>query len=290
MGSIDQSAAIGKIINNTIIGGAFPFIESLTTMVISSSDINQKIWASIIFGDIGFIKVKDANTLTINKAKIHSNFDDLFFNNIQKNKNIGILFIELGSRKRYRVNGKVILDDQENIVITVMEAYPNCPKYIQQRIITENGIENKLPSIVKKGETLTDNLHSIIANADTFFIGSKSSNDQMDASHRGGQPGFVEIIENDKLKIPEYVGNYLFNTLGNLIQNPNAGLLFIDFENNATLQLNGEAHIVFNDETEGVKTHDTGVYWAFNVTNWMLTENHHQVNWVFNSYSKFNPR
>jgi len=84
---------------------------------------------------------------------------------------------------------------------------------------------------------------SRIANADTFFIGTFHPQAGADASHRGGFPGFVRVTAGDQISFPDYPGNTMFNTLGNLRVNPRAGLLFVDFTTGDVLQLTGRARV-----------------------------------------------
>ena len=83
----------------------------------------------------------------------------------------------------------------------------------------------------------------LIARADTFFIATDHPESGADISHRGGNPGFVRIVDSRRLAIPDYSGNNMFNTLGNIVANPRVGLLFIGFESGRTLQLTGRATI-----------------------------------------------
>ena len=93
------------------------------------------------------------------------------------------------------------------------------------------------------------------------------------------------------VRIPDYPGNNMFNSLGNIYQNPNAGLLFVDYEGGKTLQLTGKGELQFNSNSKEdlEKTGATGRFWLFHVDEWVVTENHHDVNWVFQEYSQFNP-
>ena len=85
--------------------------------------------------------------------------------------------------------------------------------------------------------------------ADTFFVASYVDHEDgdraVDVSHRGGRPGFVRV-EGNRLTIPDYAGNLHFNTLGNLISNPRAGLLFVDFEQGNVLQVQGRAEVILD--------------------------------------------
>jgi uncharacterized protein len=100
---------------------------------------------------------------------------------------------------------------------------------------------------------LGDNEVSFIAEADTFFIASRSaqldqeeSSQGLDVSHRGGRPGFVRVISPNQLCFPDYSGNLLFNTLGNLEVDARAGLLFIDFRSGKMLHIIGRARICWD--------------------------------------------
>lgn len=286
-----QANSNGRVISDTIIRGAINFIEKQPMAIVSSVDNASNVWVSLIIGDYGFVSVPTANSLSLNKDLIYSDSDDIFFKNIRTNHQIGSLFIELDTRRRFRING-IASETDRNIKVEVQEAYPNCPKYIQQRVISAPENFNKIEAVKTTGKELTSDLKNWIQHSDTLFVGSQSTNQKMDASHRGGNPGFVEILDDKTLKIPDYKGNSMYNTLGNFVQNPNAGLLFIDFDNRKMLQLTGNAEIIFEQSTEEDlnKTTGTGRYWLFKVREWVITENHHNVNWKFMNYSPFNPQ
>lgn len=280
----------GAVITDTIIKGAINFIEKQPMAIVSSASAENQIWASLLIGDFGFTKVPHPNAIVFDKEKIRSNAGDIFFNNILSNVQIGSLFIEPDTRRRFRINGESQMEGNK-INIIIKEAYPNCPKYIQRRIISMPEYFEETTPVITEDFKLGDAEKDWIKNADTFFVGSGSEERKLDASHRGGTPGFVEILDNSTLKIPDYAGNSLFNTLGNIVQNPNVGLLFIDFQKRKTLQLSGKASLLFdqNADTDLKKTGGTGRYWLFETSKWIKTENHHKVNWQFLEYSPFNP-
>lgn len=279
-----------RAIANSIIRGAFNFIEKQPMAIVSSADSKGQVWVSLLIGDFGFVTVPDATSLSIHKDMVYSDMDDIFFQNVKSNANMGSLFIELDTRRRFRINGTVS-QNGDKLDVAVEEAYPNCPQYIQRRVISipENFSKTKADKV--KGTTLTEDHIKWISGSDTLFVGSQSGHNRFDASHRGGNPGFVEVLDEQTLKIPDYKGNSMYNTLGNFVQNPSAGLLFIDFQNRKTLQLTGTAEIFFDQtgEQDLVKTGGTGRFWLFNVKESIVTTNHHHVNWEFMSYSPFNP-
>ncbi|MGY5351206.1 hypothetical protein ACXGQW_01320 [Wenyingzhuangia sp. IMCC45533] len=287
MGVKHLAAKVGHSINDKIIPGAIPFTENQSTLIISSNDSKGKNWISLLVGPSGFIEVPDANTFDIYIDQLQSDTNDIFFENIKNQKNIGAMFIEFASTRRYRTNGIVYKITENKISIKIIEAYPNCPKYIQKRTLVKNSSIQR-QTTTKKGTQLTDEFMDLIKKSDTFFIGSGAAN-KMDASHRGGKPGFVDIVDSNLLKIPEYIGNNLYNTLGNLESNPNAGLLFIDFKTNSVLQLNGTVSISYNQKTEEDLVHtDTGLFWTFAVDHCIYTINHHAIDWNFEAFSKYN--
>jgi predicted pyridoxine 5'-phosphate oxidase superfamily flavin-nucleotide-binding protein len=160
---------------------------------------------------------------------------------------IGILGIELATRRRNRIHGRVGTDDAGAIVCAVDQTFGNCPQYIRERAWRHvDGVAAGTPS---RAMRLTPSQIDWIASADTFFIatGYRGDGDDraygMDASHRGGDAGFVRVVDDTRLEFPDYAGNNHFNTIGNLVLDPRAGFLFVDFETGSLLQLTGRATI-----------------------------------------------
>jgi hypothetical protein len=100
--------------------------------------------------------------------------------------------------------------------------------------------------MVERLAELDDAARVLIGDSDTFFVASRSraviDAGGLDMSHRGGRPGFV-AVQGDTLVIPDFRGNRYFNTLGNLLGEPRAGLLFVDFASGDLLQLQGRVAI-----------------------------------------------
>ncbi len=280
-----------RLLKDHIVAQLIPFIEKQSTIILSSLDVNGNIWASMLLGNEGLVKVKEQKQIAINLNKLKSTSSDILFDNLKKESKIGVLFIDTASRTRYRLNGDASLFS-DKIEVTITEAYPNCPKYIQQRVPVFADTPSKLGVETSKGALLNDFHKQWIKKADTFFMGSMNKAGDMDASHRGGATGFVEILDDGALKIPDYIGNNLFNTLGNFIQVPKAGLLFIDFEKGHSLQLTGETELVFDQEAsiDLEKTMGTGRYWLFKTTQWIQTKFHNKIDWKLISFSPFNPK
>jgi len=281
---------VARVYLDKIIEAAIPFIESQSTIILSSLDADENIWASVLVGGSGFLKVTHEKELHINLNTLVSDPNDIFLENILHQPKAGILIIDTVQRIRFRINGDVTLHENK-LNIHVKESYPNCPKYIQKRQLNVNNSSLTSKREMTTGSVLTQSFKNWITSADTFFLGSMNPTTFMDASHRGGPTGFIQILEDDTLKIPDYVGNNLFNTLGNFFNHPKAGLTFVNFETGRTLQLTGSTNLLFDQhsvEDEKITT-GTGRYWLFKPQVWRLIENNSSISWEFVDFSPFNP-
>jgi len=166
---------------------------------------------------------------------------------------IGGLGLNPPTRRRNRVNGVVRSVEGETVTLEVSQSFGNCAKYIQSRTpswVEQGAIASSAsPEIASE---LGDADRALLAKADTFFIASANLSDEAqlargaDVSHRGGLPGFVRVDDALTLTTPDYSGNRLLNTIGNLIHDPRAGLLFIDFASGDLLYVAARAEIVWD--------------------------------------------
>lgn len=277
-----------SVIANTILGGARPFIGKQFMVVLASVDARGAVWSSIVYGQPGFIHADSATVVTIDVPAGRRAGSDPFWANIRVNPAVGMLFIELGTRRRYRINGKVQRNDVDGIDILVAEAYPNCPKFIQRRHL------NLLDSTsaqdgVATGVEIGGRVHRLIRGADTIFVASHAPQAGADASHRGGDPGFVQVLGERTLRIPDYPGNSLFNTFGNITLNPHVGLCIPDFDGQHLLQISGRAHLLWNQADSAVITGGTGRFWEVDVDRWILRQVPQRLEWEYLDASPFNP-
>lgn len=276
----------GQVITDRIPNSALKFVDKQPMVIASSFDADQNIWTSLLAGKPGFA-VAEPSLVTLDISRLVSAPDDIFWVNIERRPAIGLLFIELSSRRRLRVNGPIMADGSQ-YRLRVGEAFPLCPRYIQRReieVAAPIGLPNP-PTFT--GNDLPSDLTDWIGRADTFFVGSAHDTDHMDASHRGGKPGFVRVENARTLLIPDYNGNSMFNTLGNLAVNPAAGLLFVDFDGGETLQLTGRADLVFGEPGQADDTGGTGRSWRFHLHAWRRQASLRSVDWTFVEYSPFN--
>jgi hypothetical protein len=171
--------------------------------------------------------------------------------------------------------------------MAVHEAFPNCPKYIQRRQIAEVSQQPRVTAI-EQGAALNDATAQWIRHADTLFVASSHADGRLDASHRGGSPGFVRS-SGDLLLIPDYAGNSMYNTLGNFAVHPRAGLTFVDFDHARQLQLTGDVELRFDVQSELELTGGTGRWWAFRPRRWIASSWNQPLAWKYVDASPFNP-
>ncbi len=281
----EMAQMVGQSIKSELPRLATAFLADQPFVVVASSDAEGRIWASILPGIPGFLQVLDKWTVQI-KATPHR--DDPLYQNLQTNPQVGLLVIEFATRRRIRVNGQASLLPEGGIQLDVQQAYSNCPKYIQTRELTVEENNQTHDTIVHHGTTLSTSQQQWLSQADTFFVASLHAEGGADASHRGGNAGFVSVLDDHTLVWPDYSGNAMFNTLGNIQANPQTGLLFLDFERGNILQVTGQAHIVWN-EAEIAKHPGAERLVSFQVESVLETEQALPLSWQFGDYSPYNP-
>lgn len=289
-GERDVGLRNGAVIADTILKGALRFISQQPFIVTGSMDDEGRVWASVILGQPGFMTAAK-RSIDFDLTQTLPNPLDPFWKNIERHPKIGTLIIELTRRRRLRVNGPVTRVDDDRLRLDVSESYPNCPKYIQRRtMILNTELSSDTPEPVRgDGAALSQEQASWVADADTVFVASAHPGKGVDASHRGGKPGFIHVIDDRTLRIPDYAGNSIFNTLGNFVEYPQAGLLFIDFESGRTLQLVGKPTILWDLDVPDHETGGTCRYWKFEIEKSVEIDNRITQSWQFVDYSPFNP-
>ena len=241
----EMADRIGRSIGSTIPPAAWNFLRSQPLVVVGSVDAGGRVWASLLTGAPGLVQAVDENTVRINARPAAG---DPLGDNLAANDAVGLIAIEFATRRRMRLNGKAEVGKDGAITIRAQQVYSNCPKYIQARRWRERPPAADSTPMVRRQSILSQDQQRWIRESDTFFIASHHPESGADASHRGGYPGFVHVLNDHLLVWPDYAGNTMFQTLGNISVNPQAGLLFVDFERGGTLQLTGRARILWDEE------------------------------------------
>lgn len=214
----------------------FPLLPYLFTATLDEAGAPV---ASMLWGQAGFVHSPDPTILRIDALPVAG---DPAAPGFAASRPIGLLGLDLTTRRRNRANGRIAVID-DGITVAVEQSFGNCAQYIQTRTPAAS-VRTPLPA--ETLSSLDDGARRVIEAADTFFVASRSragiGEGGLDVSHRGGRPGFV-AVRGDTLAVPDFRGNRFFNTLGNLLGDPRAGLLFVDFATGDLLQLQGAATI-----------------------------------------------
>lgn len=228
------------------------FFQQLPFLLVGSVDVSGQPWASIVAGEPGFAISPDPLHLHVG---VLPQPDDPLARNLLNGAPVALLGIELPTRRRNRLNGTVTAVDAGGWTVGVVQSFGNCPQYVQSRdfrfVEPATGADAHHGS---RNQHLSAGDQVLVASADTFFIASANLRKQdgesygADVSHRGGRPGFVRIDDERTLTVPDFIGNFFFNTIGNLQVNPRAGLLFLDFSTGDVLMLRARADVIWDGE------------------------------------------
>ncbi|HYH94341.1 pyridoxamine 5'-phosphate oxidase family protein [Hyalangium sp.] len=245
-----------KIIRSSMPDQHREMFGQLPFLIVGSLDEGRRPWASILVGQPGFVASPDPWTLGVNALP---GFGDPLRQNLKLGAPLGLLGIQLETRRRNRMNGTVSELVDGRFSVRVDQSFGNCPQYIQARapvFVDEPARVLEPRPVRREGPRLSKDSMGLISSADTFFIATASAAAQgndpvegVDVSHRGGKPGFVRVTEDRGhtiLTAPDFSGNLLFNTLGNLALHPRAGLLFVDFASGGLLSLTVEAEVLWD--------------------------------------------
>ena len=286
--------------NAAVVAGAVPpaagrFLAAQRMLVVASLDGRGRPWASVVFGMAGFASAGDDGRLvTIGFRNVYGGRANPPWSDLADEAPLGLLAIDFATRRRLRVNGWVESIADEQLVLGVEQAYPNCPKYIQRRrLVSLAPREEPTPPAAhegppQEGADLDASFLASLRSADTAFVASGHPVQGLDASHRGGRPGFIEFLPPNVLRVPDYEGNGMFNTLGNLLVDGRCGLTVLDFDHGRLHQVTGTAVPRFARLPPRGDS-DTGRSWDLQVQAWRTSEPPVRAGWQFVDFSPYNP-
>ena len=257
------------------------FYQQLPFIVAGAVDPAGRPWATLLEGAEGFVSSPDPRQLLID-TRLAS--DDPATPGLAAGEAVGLLGIELHTRRRNRINGLIAQTTAGALEVRVEQSFGNCPQYIQRREYTrvEEPAQGRIDAQALNAATAR-----MIASADTLFVASyidhADGQRSVDVSHRGGRPGFVRV-EGNRLTIPDYAGNLHFNTLGNLLENPRAGLLFVDFSSGDVLQVSGRTEVILDSPLikafEGAER-----LWTLDIEHVVVRPAAVSLRWAFQEYA-----
>ncbi|MFH8477558.1 pyridoxamine 5'-phosphate oxidase family protein [Streptomyces sp. NPDC018055] len=296
-------------IGNTVPDVAVAFLADQPHVVVGGADERGRIWATQLTGEPGFLTVPGPHTLNIGmlpppedplaavltgagvaatdgagaEAEAGPGAGSGFGADAVP---IGMIGIEPATRRRMRMNGRAVRDG-DGLRVELDQVISNCPKYIQKRD-HHPAVSTPVPRTAVDSAELSPEQQRTLRAADTFFVATASDRGDADASHRGGNPGFVQVLSPRLLRWPDYVGNAMFLTLGNLELNPAAGLLVPGWETGTSLHLTGSARTVW-DEEEVARTPGAQRLVEFEIAAVREIAAASPLRWTEPAYSRFNP-
>ncbi|SED01732.1 hypothetical protein SAMN05216532_3136 [Streptomyces sp. 2231.1] len=243
LGVRERAEHVGRSLGQGIKPVAAAFLELQPLLVVGAADpATGRVWVSPVVGTPGFVRATGPRQMSVAGGPPPT--DPLATALTTPGAPVGTIALDPRTRRRMRLNGR-LRPTARGFAVEADQVFANCPKYIQRRESYEvTGA--RAPGPARRSGRLDRAGMECVRGADTFFVATVHPAGA-DASHRGGDPGFVRVDSPDELSWPDYPGNAMFLTLGNLRADPRAGLLFLDWETGTTLQLTGEARTEFSD-------------------------------------------
>ncbi|MCK5478362.1 MAG: pyridoxamine 5'-phosphate oxidase family protein [Methylococcales bacterium] len=263
------------------------FYAQLSFVFVAHADKHGWPWASMLFNHTGFISSPDKKQLNINAVPVQG---DPLVQSLTTGNRLGLLGIDLETRRRNRLSGSISKVTTDAIELNINQAFGNCPQYIQSRELHNIDPKFMPPIAIKELSSFDQQAIKLISQSDTFFVasyvtnGSNKASEGADVSHRGGKPGFIRVDDAQSLTIPDYLGNFHFNTLGNFLENAKAGLLFIDFVHGHMLTLTGTTEILW-DSPDMEFFSGAERLWKFRIDHGYWLKNVLPLRWQLQEYS-----
>jgi hypothetical protein len=233
-------------------GGAAGFLALQRFAALTGRDRNGVLWISPLAAPAGFLRGEDT---LLRVSTVPREGDPL--HRMPIGQQIGLIAIDLAARRRMRINGTLVGGDNAGLTVQIDQAYGNCPQYIHRREPNVSMLAATPAADARHSTRLDATDQALIAASDTFFLGTSHPIRGSDASHRGGPAGFVRVNTSQRLWWPDYPGNNMFNSFGNLAVDDEAALLFVNFLTGATLHISGSAQVQWT--RPGVTSEDGGV-------------------------------
>ncbi|MGW4445376.1 pyridoxamine 5'-phosphate oxidase family protein [Streptomyces sp. NPDC004682] len=276
-GERERADHVGRSLGQDIKPVAAAFLGLQPLLIVGAADPGTgRVWTSALSGEPGFVRATGPRQMSVTPGLPPG--DPLAEALATPGAAVGTLALDPRTRRRMRLNGR-LRPTARGFAVTADQVFSNCPKYIQRRETYERVERREHEVPVRRGQLDPEAVEFVTA-ADTFFLATVHPGGA-DASHRGGNPGFVRVDSPSELSWRDYPGNAMFLTLGNLRADPRAGLLFLDWATGTTLQLTGEARTEFG--TDGERTV------RFTVTEALTTPAAVPLRWSAPGYSPANP-
>ena len=282
------TARLEGAIADTVPARVRDFVSLFDSVALCAASSDGRLWTSLWLGNPGFLESSaDGDVVTVRRGPSRASADDPVSTSCVPGGNIGMLAIDFATRRRLRINGTIAAVDERALVVAVRESFVNCPKYIQRRA---RGVARppSFESATVRGQALDLERATRIERADTAFIATTHPARGLDVSHRGGEPGFIRALDGRTLSFPDYAGNNMFTTLGNLAVSPLAGLAIVDFGAARILSMTGTARFSV-EQAEPPRRAEAARECTFAVESWVEFSMLRSPEWLLLERSPFNP-
>lgn len=282
-------ARVGEFAEGVVIGATVPpaAVEFLThqSVVYATALVDGDVWVTPLSGAPGFATVTGPSQITVS---VRPPDGDPLAVALQSGARVGMLAIEPASRRRMRFNGRTT-PIGGGFVIDLDQVYANCPRFIQKRSPGRATPSSGTAPEPVSSNGLSDRQRSWLSTADTFVIGTADLEGNADASHRGGSPGFVRATSPGHFRFPDYAGNRMYMTLGNLEVNPHAGFVFVDWDTGDLLQVTGRASVDYDSAAAEAEYPSAARIVDVDVTSVIESAGRMPGRWSDPEFSRFNP-
>lgn len=258
------------------------FLRGQRMIVVGAVDARRAPWATVLTGPVGFVAVDGTRDILVRARPVPG---DPLAAGLAREAEVGMLAVEPQTRRRMRVNGRS-RPAGVGLAVHTEQVYSNCPKYVQVRRLAPDGSAHAGPA--RPAQALTSEQMTWIAAADTCFVATYAAGHGADVSHRGGNPGFIRVLDRRRLVWPDYIGNSMYMTLGNLELDPACGLLFVDWAHGHTLQLTGRARVDWDPHRAATMPGAQRLV-EFTVDRVVQIDHASPLRWTFVEYFRHNP-
>ena len=268
LGEVPMADRHAAAIRPTIPAGVAEQLAHQPLVLVSSLDADGRVWTSAVQGAPGFARSLKPTQLTVDMALVVPDSEALLWTHLAGQPAVSLLFLDFPTKWRFRVNGRARAA-APGWVVDIDQAFLNCPKYLPDHAAVVPGAGSISEAPRTAGLGVPPTLAAWLRTADSFFVGSTDGVQALDTAYRGGPAGFVRLDADGTLLVPDYVGNSMYNSLGNFALCDAAGLLFLDPATGRALQLTGRAEVLWSGAGPVAATGGTGRYWRFIPAAWV---------------------
>lgn len=235
VGVQEQARRASAVIRDSLPHGIERWLRRQRLAILSLED-EARYAAALVTGRRGFVRAEGLGRLAVRVGAA-----PLPRAALSPGSPAALLLLDPERGERFRVNGRVARCDDGLLVLSVREAFPNCPQGVVRRKVglLARPVRGEARRLDPGGGEVRDAL----ARADTVFLATGHPERGLDVSHKSGEPGFVAVAAPGRLILPDRDGNRLFQSLGNLEVDPRFTLLVPDFERRTTVELRGRATV-----------------------------------------------